>query len=339
MWKSYLAALVLLAANIAYGQEFLQSIPGVLQYEAAPYTFSTLLPEPLVNNSGDKFAHLMQAAEHLEAAGLNDDAKRIRQMAAGEKSPIVLVQISAVEVSLTKLDKLGFDISKITPGDSSSAAVKVLDASGQAVLLGHSSPFGGGSTSAMLKADDRYFSVLKELIKDKIAKVITAPTIAAESGRTASIHIGGQIPMPSPQNSGNSLVEYKDYGTKIDVVPVVVDEETIHLEIRGSISKLDEKHSAKIAGTTVPGISCTSIDTACNIKNGYIMVLGGLVERRVVENTADASGTDKDKKSDVKQVQAIETSERVALMFLVTAEILDPNTHTATKPRPSPLLK
>ena len=79
-------------------------------------------------------AHLIKAAEHLDAAGLHDEARKIRDRADQEKAlaiktlraelykllsptqntPQVMLKLRVIELSCTKIEKLGFDFSKLS---------------------------------------------------------------------------------------------------------------------------------------------------------------------------------------------------------------------------------
>ena len=110
MRKAIFALLLTCIASTAFGQ--LMQVPSEPPKQ----------PEQAGGSLDDKINHLQQAAEHLEAAGLNEEAKKIRQMVEGEKTPTVIVQLSVVEVPLTKLDELGITLIKEMPNGPSNTA-------------------------------------------------------------------------------------------------------------------------------------------------------------------------------------------------------------------------
>ena len=112
--------------------------------------------------------------------------------------------------------------------------------------------------------------------------------IVTESGKKASLRLGGQsVPItikngitPDDLKKLNTMLEkFKNLGTKIDLSPLVMDRETVRLSLKGVFSELDEKHSVKVAGAMLPGVKTREFSSTCDIKNGHVMVLTGLVEQ------------------------------------------------------------
>ena len=167
--------------------------------------------------------------------------------------------------------------------DSAASKQKPTDAD----LFGDSSL--GIQGCVLREQDDKYFSVIKKLVKEGTAKIKAQPKLVTLNGRAASFSAGGEIPLPVPQSAGTATIEWKKYGTQIDFAPCVLDRETLRLEIRATLSKLDENHGITVAGTTVPGIKSNSIDTACKIKTGQIAVFSGMRQTRVFENSANSA--------------------------------------------------
>lgn len=268
-------------------------------------------------------------------------------MAGSEKNPTVLVQVSLVEVSLEKLNKLGITRDKLIPnGLLDIIKTRQENPTKETKLFGGATTANGGF--AMLKEDDQYFSTLKALVKDKAARIIDAPTLLTKSGQEVCCYSGGQI-VPfsikngAPQDEFNKLSalakELDKIGTNININPVFLDKQTVRLEVKGSFSELDEKHNTKVAGTTFPGIKTRHFSTTCDIKNGYVMVMSGLVRQRRIDNAqADGSKAGKNEKTDVKPAQAEEDVENIASLVLIKADIVEPN-QMATKSRPGSLLQ
>jgi Flp pilus assembly secretin CpaC len=291
MWKTNLVILVLCAANYAFAQPQLQPViyPNPVPLGPQPVVphYPTAIPQPTpwppsaADNPASKNMHLMEAAAHLEAAGLDDEAKRIREMISSENSTPVLVEISMIEVSLDKLKKLGFTIEKLVPNSPADVAI-----TGQASSVKQDDLTGGVKTNSgfgILKKDDQYFSFLKALDKDGVAKTLATPNIIAASGHEACLKTRGHEPIAIKKNITpeefeklkSALENINNAGTTIHVTPTVLDDQIIQVEVNYSISELDEKNATNIAGTSVPGLHTTNINTRCIIKDGYVAVLSG----------------------------------------------------------------
>jgi Flp pilus assembly secretin CpaC len=321
MWKAIFTLFLASIVGTAYSQ--------VIHVPAEPDN-PLKRPDQIKSGLDEKITHLQQAADHLEAAGLNEEAKKIRQMVEGERTPTVVVQLSVVEVPLSKLDELGITLIKEIPFDQLHPARPVQDRS-----IGKDS-LPAGSTQItcdkMIKENDKYFSSLKAMINDNVAKVITEPMLVAQSGRKASLRLGGQSVPITIKNSItseelkklNSMLEkFKNLGTKIDISPVVVDNDTVRVTLKGVFSELDEKHCAKVAGASLPGVRVHEFSSTCDIKNGYVMVLTGLADQAQAANQAGEE----------------DEVEPVALMCLIKTEIVEAENKIAIRVHSNSLLR
>jgi Flp pilus assembly secretin CpaC len=316
MWKTALVVLVLCAASVAVAQEqqFPQQPPQPVPIDpqhVVPY-YPTPFSQPVVpsaDNRDSKNMHLMQAADHLEAAGLDDEAKKIRQIMGSENSPSISVQISMIEVSLEKLEKMGYAVEKLVPNSPADAAytgqtssVKLVDLAGGVVP---------NSFFGMLKQDDQYFTFLKALDKDGAAKTLAAPAIITQSGREAYLHTHGHVPISikmdvTPEEFdklGGVLDNIKNVGTTIHVKPTVLDNQFVQVSVDGSFSEIDNQHAINVPGTSLPIVNKLDIKTTCKIKDGDVVILRGL------------------------------STKQSALIALIKAEIVKPMQTAAKAPR------
>jgi len=83
-----------------------------------------------VASTDAKITHLAQAVEHLEAAGLSDQAGQIREILAREtkarnQEPMVLFNVLILEVPITKLEKLGFSFYTFLPNGKMASGIPV----------------------------------------------------------------------------------------------------------------------------------------------------------------------------------------------------------------------
>lgn len=120
--------------------------------------------------------------------------------------------------------------------------------------------------------------MLNALRQDNLLKIVAEPTLVCESGRASSFKVGGQIAVPEPQGLGSVGVDYKDYGTRIDFVPIVLGNGKIHLEVRPSVSELDWANSTTIQGTNVPGFTNRVVDTSVEMMAGQTVAIAGLMQ-------------------------------------------------------------
>jgi hypothetical protein len=273
-------------------------------------------PYPIVPQTDPSQQYAPPAIQNFSPTTLSQN-KTENQSSEGK--PIVILHLSVIEVSQTKLKNLGFERAKLTSDARSETPAKDQKLSAVDELFGQNINRSPGGGFSMLKADDPYFSTLQALVKDKFAKVVAQPTMVTESGRMATFNSGGEIPMPAAPGNASQTVEYKEYGNRFDFCPAVLDQETIRMEIHGRISEPDYKHLVKIDGTDVPVINSMNFDTALQIKSGQVTVLGGLNKCHTVETLDNSSETTKKNYEEIATIILIKAESVEALVPVKTA--------------------
>src|SRR5262249_60846849 len=120
---------------------------------------------------------------------------------------------------------------------------------------------------------------LKQALKDeKIAKILAQPRLTALSGRIANMRDGGQQAIPVPSGLGQVGIEYKDFGTSLKFLPIILGNGRIHLEVEPEVSSIDPSTGTSINGTVVPGFKVQNVHTSVEIGEGETLVLGGILQ-------------------------------------------------------------
>ena len=308
-------------AIAAYGQQ-----PGVASHGPAA-------GEPQPDTSGLRLQQLLHSASELQRAGqaqqaattlqqaewerqglrnrldaLQAEVERIRQI-VGSK-PQVLVRLQIFEVSLTKLQKLGFDVSKL-PGNSAPAPDAVAKNGAAAMPSG-----------VMDGREAKLF--FEALRKDNLVRVLAEPTLVTISGQTATFQSGGKIPVPTPTKDNPLQVEYQSYGTEVQLFPEMLDNHAMRLAIQCRISELDYSSGTHIGKDTVPGFRTRDFTTHTELQIGQALLISGPTQSRV---EAENSGVPV--LSEVPYAGAMfrsvkERHNEIALFVLVQPEIVEP---------------
>jgi pilus assembly protein CpaC len=191
----------------------------------------------------------------------------------------ILLHVKAMEVSRTKLRALGFDWAAITEDGFLSQSVSGLLGITEP---GDIIPKGNGTNNFLVQSGDtQFFGFLEALRKDDLVKLLAEPTLTTISGRSARFNVGGEVPVPVPQSQGVTTIEYKEFGTSVDFVPIVLGNGSIRLEVRASVSEVDPSVSTFIAGGSVPGFRRRYADTGVEMKTGQTLAIAGLVYNKV----------------------------------------------------------
>ncbi len=191
----------------------------------------------------------------------------------------VQLHCKVMEVSRTKLRRMGFDFASLSNGDYLFSSVSGLLSTGTATFAGS-----GGETMqfGVVGNNSSFFGYLDLLRQYDLAKVFAEPTLTTVSGRPAFFESGGQFPVPSGRDrDGNVTIVWKSFGTRLDFVPIVLGNGNIRLEVRPRISETDNARSVVIGNTTVPGIRIRECDCGVELRAGQTLVLAGLLQHRV----------------------------------------------------------
>lgn len=120
-----------------------------------------------------------------------------------------------------------------------------------------------------------FSATIKALETNGAAKVLSKPKLITKSGTKAKFMVGGEFPFPGPTTAiGTNEIQWKPYGIMMEIIPTVVKDNKIDIEIRTELSRLD--HNAP--GSSYPSIAKREASSHLRIKDGETMVLAGLIE-------------------------------------------------------------
>jgi len=236
----------------------------------------------------------------------------------------ILLKVKVMEVSRSKLRNLGFDFATFNPGGG---VVSSISGMIQANSITDATVESAGATLrfGVLGDNSSFFGMLDALQQNDLAKILADPAITTVSGRPAKFVSGGKVPYIIGGGIGQPpQIQWEDFGTIVDFLPIVLGDGRIRLEVRPRVSDLDPALGITLAdGTNVPGFRERSVDTGVELYAGQTLALAGLVQTKV---SADERGFPF--LMDLPYVGAAfrkvrETSEEVELLILVTPEFVD----------------
>lgn len=136
----------------------------------------------------------------------------------------------------------------------------------------------GGETSG----GTIFGAVLNAVKQDTGSNVLSTPSIMTMENEPASFLSGQEIPISTGEALGAAnvnpfrTIERKDVGVKLEVTPQVNEGDEIRLKIRQEISSIAGPVSID---STELVTNKREIETTVSVKNGDIVVLGGLVQQ------------------------------------------------------------
>lgn len=192
----------------------------------------------------------------------------------------VMLKVKVMEVSRTKLRKLGVDFGVFGPnGFFVSSAADIISSSSSTTAQA----LGGAETVTFGVIDDgsTFLGFLDALQQKNVSKILADPTLVTVSGRPASFLVGGELPILVPSGLGQTTIEYKKFGTQIDFVPIVLGNGRIRLEVRPEVSEIDDSRSVTVNSFVVPALKVRRVDTGVEMGAGQTLALAGLIQERI----------------------------------------------------------
>ncbi len=226
-------------------------------------------------------------------------------------SQLVAIEVKVYEVSRSRLRQAGIDWSLVT------SDFNIASNFGQA----GAAPL----TFNVLNSGTSFTGFLDLLEQNTLAKLLDAPVLVTMNGRPAEFLEGGEIPFELNQGLGNTTIEFRPFGTKLDVVPIVLGQNRVRLEIRAEVS---EPAADLTSANGTPGFRVRRVNTGVEMKMGHTLALAGDYRE---ETEATSSGL-----PGLKHVPGIggifrrvqETKSELELVILMTPRYIsevDPN--------------
>ncbi|MFO0876064.1 MAG: hypothetical protein U0840_01725 [Gemmataceae bacterium] len=152
---------------------------------------------------------------------------------------------------------------------------------GQAIRSLPGGPANGTIFGGVIGNAAGFLGFLQALEIEGLAKVLAQPRLVTLSGNPASFLEGGEQAIPVPAGLGQVGVQFEEFGTRLNFLPIVLGNGRIHLEVEPEVSRLDEAAGTTIAGATVPGRATQRIHTTVEMETGQTFAIGGLIQKEV----------------------------------------------------------
>ena len=200
----------------------------------------------------------------------------------------VLIQVLAVEVTLTDDTKLGMDWAvrsgKFTATSSPSGLLPGIPPQ-SLIPLGGPVPAG---LSMFAFATDRFLAALNALATHNLVNVLSNPSVMTTENKKAVINVSTSVPIVTSQQvpvatggiTGNAItqtVEYRDAGVILTVTPRIGEQGTVALEVKQEVNEVGQNEPPPINS---PRFTKREAETSVVLMNNQTLVLGGLIQNR-----------------------------------------------------------
>lgn len=171
-------------------------------------------------------------------------------------------------------------------------------------------------------------AVLQDLATRNVLQILAEPNLLTLSGKSASFLAGGEFPFPTIQGGasgvGQITIQFKEFGVRLNFLPVVTPRGTIRLTVTPEVSSLDYANGLSVSGYTVPGLATRRVQTDIELENGQSFVIAGLLNNQVTDELSKMPGL-----SSVpilgKLFQSRSSSKSSSeLLIMVTPELVNP---------------
>lgn len=270
---------------------------------------------------------LETARQHaLHAAG--DEKARLLDQTELPFGGEVQIDVRVVEFSRKVLNKAGlsilsnksgFSFGSYAPGSLNKAQLTNGVISAEASL-----PISQALNLLVGSSSRNLLGVISVLEGNGFARTLARPTLVAQSGRDAEFLAGGEFPVPVPQALGQTTIQYKPYGIRLQVSPTVLAENRIALTVTPEVSDLNFENGITINGVSVPSLTTRRASTSVELGHGESFVIGGLVSQSLMRNVNKVPGL-----GDLPVLGAFFKSVSLAredkeLLFIVTPRLVRP---------------
>lgn len=194
----------------------------------------------------------------------------------------VALQVQVLEVSRTKVNDVGFDFAGINGSSFYSNGIGGL-LSSVSSAAGGADPLAAGAATTrfgIVSGDNAFFGFIQALKRAQCAKLMAEPTLVTTSGVPAVFNNGGEFPILVPQSLGTSTVQYREFGTRVDFVPIVQADGQIQLNVRPYITERDEANAITLNGAVVPALRSRWAETTVTMAAGQTLAIAGLTFER-----------------------------------------------------------
>jgi type IV pilus assembly protein PilQ len=113
---------------------------------------------------------------------------------------------------------------------------------------------------------------------DGFTKILSNPRVYVLNNEEAIIKQGWEIPYKTESESGGTDIEFKDAMLILTVTPSIVGDGNVRLSIK--IEKKDADETA-----TNPPLQSEEITTKLMVKDGTVVVIGGVKKQKTVDST------------------------------------------------------
>ena len=134
--------------------------------------------------------------------------------------------------------------------------------------------------------NDAWTVTLDMLKEHGLSKALAEPTLITESGQPAAFLVGGEFPVPVPQQFNTISIEFKEFGVGLQFTPTVLSKDRISVVVNPEVSELDFANGIQLGGFQVPSLVTRRVKTVVELGDGQSFAIAGLLQDNIRETIA-----------------------------------------------------
>jgi pilus assembly protein CpaC len=217
--------------------------------------------------------------------------EKVINMMTIEGSDQITVRARIVEVQRTAVKQLGLDATAVLAGIGD--GLTLVQAATFAVS---GNQLGGGILNYQDSAGDgsSLNTSLRAFERAGLVRILAEPNITTANGESAEFLAGGEFPVPVGQetdaDSVKVTIEFKPYGVRLAVRPIVLSPGRISLQLSTEVSELTSLGAFTMGGGSggtalvIPGLNVRRASNTVELPSGGSLMIAGLLREDTRQN-------------------------------------------------------
>lgn len=210
----------------------------------------------------------------------------------------IMVKARIVEVQRTVVKQLGIDATAVlaSVGDG-------LSLTQNATFAVSGNQLGGGIINYIDNAGNgnRLNTSLRAFERAGLVRILAEPNITTSNGENAEFLAGGEFPVPVSQESSENGtrvgIEFKPFGVRLAVRPIVLSPGRISLQLSTEVSELTQLGAFTLGGgdgesptLVVPALNVRRASNTVELPSGGSLMIAGLLREDTRQNVDELPG-------------------------------------------------
>jgi pilus assembly protein CpaC len=142
----------------------------------------------------------------------------------------------------------------------------------------------------LFRKDLNLAATIKALESKSLLETLAEPNVLAINGKPASFITGGEFPYPVVGALGAVSISFREFGIRINFLPVITPRGTIQMQVTPEVSALDFANAVTFQGSTIPALVTRRVNTNVELESGQSFVIAGLLDNRMTETLSKIPG-------------------------------------------------